>query len=65
MKGIRKLADAEHVQRFLFDEQDLVEIEDAENFPGEHPIVCDNPSLDDERVNHGLSFGAHSNPGHP
>ena len=49
-EGIRKLADAGHIQRSLFDEQDLVEIEDSENFPGERLIVCRNPLLADERA---------------
>ena len=48
--GIRKLADAGHIQRSLFDETDLVEIEDAENFPGERLVVCRNPLLADERA---------------
>ena len=49
-EGIRKLADAGHIQRSLFDETDLVEVEDAENFPGERLVVCRNPLLADERV---------------
>lgn len=48
--GIRKLADAGHIQRSLFDETDLVEIEDDENFPGERLMVCRNPLLADERA---------------
>ena len=48
--GIRKLAQAGHIQRSLFDETDLVEIEDAENFPGERLVVCRNPLLADERT---------------
>ena len=49
-EGIRKLADAGHIQRSLFDETDLVEIEDDENFPGERLVVCRNPLLADERA---------------
>jgi transposase len=49
-EGIRKLADAGHIQRSLFDETDLVEIEDEKNFPGERLVVCRNPHLADERV---------------
>lgn len=48
--GIRKLAEAGHIQRSLFDETDLVEIEDEEHFPGERLVVCRNPLLADERV---------------
>jgi hypothetical protein len=38
------------VVRSLFDETDLVEIEDAENFPGERLVVCRNPLPADERA---------------
>lgn len=48
--GIRKLAEAGHIQRSLFDETDLVEIEDEDNFPGERLVVCRNPLLADERA---------------
>lgn len=48
--GLRKLADAGHIQRSLFDEKDLVEIEDNDNFPGERLVVCRNPMLADERA---------------
>jgi transposase len=49
-EGIRKLADAGHIPRSLFDETDLVEIEDAANFPGERLVVCRNPYLADKRA---------------
>lgn len=49
-EGIRKLADAGRIQRSLFDETDLVEIADHENFPGERLVVCRNPLLADERA---------------
>ena len=48
-EGIRKLATAGHIPRSLFDETDLVEIEDNENFPNERLVVCRNPLLADER----------------
>lgn len=48
-EAIRKLADAGHITRSLFDETDLVEISDEENFPGERLVVCRNPMLADER----------------
>lgn len=48
--GIRKLAAAGHIQRSLFDETDLVEIKDDENFPGERLVVCRNPLQADARA---------------
>ena len=49
-KSIRKLVDAGHIDRSLFDERDLAEITDEENFPGERLVVCRNPLLADERA---------------
>ena len=49
-EGIRKLVDAGHVNRSLFDERDLAEITDEELFPGERLVVCRNPILADERA---------------
>ena len=49
-EGIRSLVDAGHVPRSLFDERDLAEITDEENFPGERLVVCRNPILADERA---------------
>ncbi len=49
-EGIRSLVDAGKISRTLFDEKDLAEITDEENFPGERLIVCRNPLLADERA---------------
>ena len=49
-EGIRSLVDAGKINRSLFDEKDLAEITDEENFPGERLIVCRNPLLADERA---------------
>ena len=49
-EGIRKLVDAGHVSRSLFDECDLAEITAEDLFPGERLIVCRNPILADERA---------------
>jgi transposase len=49
-EGIRKLVDAGHVDRSLFDERDLAEVTAEELFPGERLIVCRNPMLADERA---------------
>jgi transposase len=49
-EGIRSLVDAGKIPRTLFDETDLAEITDEENFPGERLIVCRNPLLADERA---------------
>ena len=48
--GIRRLVDAGHVNRSLFDECDLAEITDEDLFPGERLVVCRNPILADERA---------------
>ncbi len=48
-EAIRKLACAGHITRSLFDETDLAEVSDEENFPGERLVVCRNPLLADER----------------
>lgn len=48
--AIRKLVTAGKVDRSLFDEHDLAEISDDENFPGERLVVCRNPILADERT---------------
>lgn len=48
--AIRRLVDAGHVDRSLFDETDLAEITDEELFPGERLVVCRNPILADERT---------------
>jgi transposase len=48
--AIRKLVNAGHVDRSLFDEKDLAEITDEELFPGERLVVCRNPLLADERT---------------
>ncbi len=49
-EGIRSLVDAGKIPRTLFDEKDLAEITDEENFPGERLIVCRNPLLAEERA---------------
>lgn len=49
-EGIQALVDAGKINRTLFDETDLAEITDEENFPGERLIVCRNPLLADERA---------------
>jgi transposase len=49
-EGIQSLVDAGKINRSLFDETDLAEITDDENFPGERLIVCRNPLLADERA---------------
>ena len=49
-EGIRRLVDAGHVNRSLFDECDLAEITDEDLFPGERLVVCRNPILADERA---------------
>ena len=49
-EGIRSLVDAGKISRSLFDETDLAEITDEDNFPGERLIVCRNPLLADERT---------------
>ena len=46
---IKKLAEAKGVDRSLFDERDLVEVQSDEN-PDERFIVCRNPFLADERA---------------
>lgn len=46
---VQKLARAGAVQMELFDQQDLVEIECEEDFPGERLVVCLNPNLRHER----------------
>lgn len=48
-EAIRKLVDAGHVDRSLFDERDLAEIT-SPDFPGERLVVCRNPLLADERA---------------
>ncbi len=48
-EGIRKLVSSGLVNRSLFDEKDLAEIRDEENFPGERLVVCRNPLLAEER----------------
>lgn len=49
-EGIRKLVDAGHVDRSLFDERDLAEVTAEELFPGERLVVCRNPILAEERA---------------
>ncbi len=46
--AIRKLAEAEHIQMSLFDQQHLAELEVPE-YPGERLIVCYNPLMAEER----------------
>jgi transposase len=48
--AIRKLIRAGYVDRSLFDETDLAEIEADDLFPGERLVVCRNPILADERA---------------
>ena len=47
--NIKKLAEAKTVERSLFDERDLAEVQ-SEDHPGERLIVCRNPFLADERA---------------
>ena len=47
--AIQKLARQGHIERSLFDEQDLVEI-DSPDYPGERLVVCRNPFLAEERA---------------
>jgi hypothetical protein len=49
-EGIRRLVDAGHVNRSLFDECDLAEITDEDLYPGERLVVCRNPMLAEERA---------------
>jgi transposase len=46
--GIRKLIDKGHLERSLFDEQNLAEIS-SPDFPGERLVACFNPILEDRR----------------
>lgn len=47
-KGIRKLMDKGRLERSLFDEQNLAEI-DSPDFPGERLVACYNPILAERR----------------
>jgi transposase len=48
--AIRKLAQGGALQMSLFDQQDLAEITEHPDYPGERLIVCLNPLLRDERA---------------
>jgi hypothetical protein len=47
---VKKLVKGGALQLSLFDEQNLVEIEDAESYPGERLVVCRNPLVAQERA---------------
>jgi len=47
--AIRKLMDQGQIQLSLFDQTNLVEIRDPDQFPGERLVVCRNPMLAEER----------------
>jgi len=44
-EAIRKLTDSGHVQMDLFDQRNLFEIEEHDDFPGERLVACRNPAL--------------------
>jgi len=46
---VKKLVRDGQLQLSLFDQQSLVEIEDAEHYPGERLVVCRNPLVAEER----------------
>ena len=46
---IRKLAEVEHIQLGLFDEQDVIEIKN-DDYPGERLIACRNPLIAQENA---------------
>ncbi|MEZ6062007.1 MAG: IS1634 family transposase [Planctomycetaceae bacterium] len=48
--AIKRLVQAGHVDRSLFDETDLAEITAEDEFPGERLVLCRNPLLADERA---------------
>jgi transposase len=47
---VKRLARREVVQPSLFDEQNLAEIEDEEEYPGERLLVCRNPLVAEQRA---------------
>jgi transposase len=47
---VKRLARREVLQPSLFDEQNLAEIEDEEEYPGERLVVCRNPLVAEERA---------------
>jgi transposase len=47
---VKRLARRELVQPSLFDQQNLAEIEDEDEYPGERLVVCRNPLVAEERA---------------
>jgi transposase len=47
---VKRLLRDGHLQLSLFDEQNLVEIEDPEHYPGERLVLCRNPLVAEERA---------------